>query len=210
MNGFLTVIAKSTLALGLLLMYGCINVEYVGQCFPALPETEPVKVYSPTAPLTGGEYKVIGRVEIVAPDGTTRGDVYDELTELARQHGAEAVNILDFKRVRIGTVASDSGQIPRVGWNRDGRNAGGAYIYSNYFGEVSSLEGRRTNVTELRIRAVLLVSDKRFKEVMNLQCGKQKSADTKMPAKSRETVEMSTGEALDKAVKSVNAAPVKQ
>ena len=173
MNRFFTVVKKTMPALGLLLMYGCMNVEYVGQSFPALAENETVKVYSPNSPLDAEGYRVIGRVEIQAPDGTTQEDVVEELTGLARKHGAEVVNILEIKRVKIGTVAADPG-VSRVGWNRDGRNAGGAYIYSNYFGEVSTLEGRRTKVTELQIKAVLLVSDEKFRQI---QAERQKKQD---------------------------------
>ena len=173
MNRFFTVVKKTMPALGLLLMYGCMNVEYVGQSFPALAENEAVKVYSPNSPLDAEGYRIIGRVEIQAPDGTTQEDVVEELTGLARKHGAEVVNILEIKRVKIGTVAADPG-VSRVGWNRDGRNAGGAYIYSNYFGEVSTLEGRRTKVTELQIKAVLLVSDEKFRQI---QAERQKKQD---------------------------------
>ena len=211
MNKFLTVIGKSMLAFGLLLMYGCMSVEYVGQSFPALPENEPVKIYSPTAPFADSSWHVIGRVMITAPDGTTQEDVYEELTALAREHGAEAVNILDFKRVRIGTVSPESDQVHRVGWNRDGRNAGGAYIYSNYFGEVSTaaLEGRRTNVTELQIKAVLLVSDAKFKDVQKLQKEQKRPPESEVPEKGEQTTEMTTGEALDKSAKNINVSPVK-
>ena len=125
MNGFFTVVKKTMPALGLLLMYGCMNVEYVGQSFPALAENEAVKVYSPNSPLDAEGYRVIGRVEIQAPDGTTQEDVVEELTGLARKHGAEVVNILEIKRVKKGTVAADPG-VSRVWWNRDGINAGGA------------------------------------------------------------------------------------
>ena len=197
------------LAVGLLLMYGCMSVDYVGQSFPALAENETVKIYSQTAPMPDGEFQAIGRVLIEAPDGTTQGDVYEELTSLARKHGADAVNILDYKRVRIGTVAAEANAIPRVGWNRDGRNSGGAYIYSNYFGEVSTLEGKRTDVTELQIKAVLLVSDKKFKAVQAQQSKKTAKAEDKTPEKSKQAVEMTADEALDKSVKSINAIPVK-
>ena len=177
MNRFFTVLSKTTLALGLLLMFGCMNVEYVGQSLPELAENEPVKVYSPASQFKEAGYRVLGRVEIQAPDGTTQEDVVDELTRLARKHGAEIANILEIKRVRIGTVAADPG-VSRVGWNRDGRNAGGAYIYSNYFGEVSTLEGRRINVTELLIKAVLLVPEEKVRKLQESANKKQdKNAD---------------------------------
>lgn len=209
MNRFLTAIGKTMLALGILSMYGCMNVEYVGQSFPALAENVPVKIYSPTAALPENTYQVIGRVMITAPDGTTRDEVCDKLTALAREHGAEAVNILEFKRVRIGTVAAEPEQIQRVGWNRDGRNAGGAYIYSNYFGEVSSLEGKRTNVTELQIKAVLLVSDEKIKDIQKKYREKLKSPADKTPEKDEKTVEMATEEALEKTVKNIDTVSIK-
>lgn len=209
MNRFLTGLGKVLLFAGMPLMYGCINVEYVGQSFPALPENEPIQVYSPVAPMPAGDYRIIGRATIQAPDGTTRGDVHEALSELAREHGAEAVNILDYKRVRIGTYTPDTDRVQRVGWNRDGRNAGGAYIYSNYFGEVSSLEGRRSEVTELHIKAVLLVNSKKFQEIMKQHKNSQaKSKNTAVP----EAVagkNLSADEALEKSVKKIDIAPTK-
>ena len=184
MNRFFTVLSKAMPALVLVLMYGCMNVEYVGQSFPALAENEPVKVCSPTSPLASDGYRVIGRVEIQAPDGTTQADVVEELTALARKHGADVVNILEIKRVKIGTVAADP-TVSRVGWNRDGRNAGGAYIYSNYFGEVSTLEGRRTNVTELQIKAVLLVPEEKFRQIQSQRQKEQTEAGKEQNSKSQ-------------------------
>ena len=208
MNRFFTKTIKIILAAGLSLVYGCMSVEYVGQSFPELPESEPIKIYSAAAPLTSDDYRVIGRVTIQAPDGTTQGDVWEELTELARKHGAEAVNILDFKRVRIGSYAVESEQPRRVGWNRDGRNAGGAYIYSNYFGEVSTLEGRRTNVTELQINAVLLVSGKKFKEMQALNKKEQKHFAEKDAAKQEKKSDAAAEEALNKSVKPLEVSPL--
>ena len=205
MNRFFTVLGKTMLASGLLLMYGCMNVEYVGQSLPELAENEPVKVYSPASQFKDEGYRAIGRVEIQAPDGTTQEDVADELTKLARKHGAEIVNILEIKRVRTGTVAA-APEVSRVGWNRDGRNAGGAYIYSNYFGEVSTLEGRRSNVTELMIKAVLLVPEEKVRKIQEAASKKlAERAKSEAVAEDKKSEAATAEEALDKAIKPVHA-----
>ena len=207
MNRILAVIGKSTLALGLLLMYGCMSVDYVGQSFPALTEKDSVKLYWSTAQVPEDTYQVIGRVMIDAPDGTTQSDVADELIELARKHGAEAVNILEYKRINIGKVAAVAEQPHRVGWNRDDRNSGGAYIYSNYFGKTTVLGGEYTKVTELKIKAVLLVSAEKVKAMQQLHKKEQKKAVT--AAKGKSFKAQTAGEALDKSVKPLEVSPLK-
>ena len=192
---------------GLLLMCGCMSVEYVGQSFPALAENEPVKLYWPNAQVPEDTYRVIGRVFIEAPDGTTQSDVGEELTVLARKHGAEAVNILEYKRINIGQVQTATSQPLRLGWDRDGRNAGGAYIYSNYFGETTNTGGSYTKVTELQIKAVLLVSEKKFKEMQpsGKKAVKQAGESDQTTGKSGQTTE----EALNKSVKPLEVSPLK-
>ena len=206
MNRFLTVVSQIMLLMGLVLMYGCINVEYVGQSFPVLAENEPVKIYWPTVQPPEDTYRAIGRVFIEAPDGTTQGDIAEELITLARKHGAEAVNILEYKRIKIGSAEVGSDRTLRVGWNRDNRNAGGSYIYSNYFGQTITMGNDYTSVTELQIKAVLLVTEKKFRDLESRN-KPQKNAEFagSTGKKSVQTAEA----ALDKSVKPVEASPVK-
>ena len=146
---------------------GCMNVDYVGQSFPPMPEDSAVAVYSPSVP-PPENMRAIGRVYVTAPQGTSTNEISDELIELAREKGAEAVNIVESKRVNIGSAAPGLGRGSSPSWNRDNRNAGGAYIYSNSFGDVMTMEQPTAEIIETQVKALLLVSESRFEQIKAL------------------------------------------
>ena len=178
------------------LVSGCMNVDYVGQTFPALPAGTPVIIYSPEAPMPQGIYRSIGRVTISAPQRSTSDDIRAELTDLALEHGAEAVNVVEFKRVQVGVESYGSAGQPT--WNNDDRNAGGGYIYSNSFGQRASIPGNTHPVFELRVKALLMVTNERFAEMQALY--QKEHAQFEVEKTLAPEQELTADEALDKTV----------
>ena len=188
---------------------GCINVDYVGQTFPPLPEGTPVKIYSQETPVPAGEYRIIGRVNLTAPDGTSMEEINKSLTDLAIRHGAEAVKVVDYKFVELGLAAPDTSFCRSPSWNRDNRNAGGAYIYTNSFGEITSLEKAPKQVTELQMRAQLLATVKRFNEMESLYRQEREKLEKITTNPVAENIENTTESALNKAARPVIASPAR-
>ena len=146
---------------------GCINVEYTGQSFPPLPEGTAVTIYSPESPAPVSGYRAIGRVTVTAPQGWSMSEVRDKLADLALEHGADAVSVVESKRIQVGLNAPDQNVSPAPNWGRDTRNAGGAFVYSNYFGDTVTAEKAKP-VYELQVKALLLATDARFKAMEEL------------------------------------------
>ena len=198
-------IRNAALAALTLSAVGCMNVDYVGQSFPPLAEDSAVAVYSPSAP-PPENMRAIGRVYLTAPQGTSVEEISDELVALAREKGAEAVNIVESKRVNIGSAAPGIGRGDTPSWNRDNRNAGGAYIYTNSFGDAVTMDAPTTPIIELQVKALLMVSSDRFDSVRALYQEERKkleqAAEKLQPA--AETAE----DALDKSQVKVEVSPL--
>ena len=198
---FKTVLASC----GLLAAAGCINIEYVGQSFPPLPESTPVLIFSPESPAPEKGYRIIGRAIVTAPDNKGAGVMRPELAKLAREHGADAVNIVAYNRIRLGTAAPDSGRLQPNNWNKDGRNAGGAYIYTNSFGEPAELSKPGKAIYEQQFKVQLLVTDERFAQIEKLYKEERAKLDRLSAAPVPQA--SSAEQALDKSVKSVEVSP---
>ena len=192
----------------LILTAGCIDVDYVGQSFPALPAGSNVTIYTPESPLSDRSYRAIGRVSITAPEGTTRGEINEKLTVLAREHGADTVNIISVRRVVIGPGAPDTSMAAQPTWNRDARNMGGNYIYSNNFGQ-SNVNPPVSNITEWQIKALLMVTEEKFQAMKELYNKQRVKLDELSGGAAVAAPAASAGVALDQAAQSVDVPPAK-
>ena len=190
---------------GVMAAAGCINIEYVGQSFPPLPESEPVLIFSPESPAPEKGYRIIGRAIVTAPDNKGPGIIRPELANFAREHGADAVNIVAYNRILLGTAAPDSGRLQPNNWNRDGRNAGGAYIYTNSFGEPAELSKPGKAIYEQQFKVQLMVTDERFKQIEKLY--KEERAKLEQLPAAPAPQASSAEQALDKSVRSVEVSP---
>lgn len=188
----------SALIMGLIAC-GCINVEYVGQTFPQLPEGSQVIIYSKESPVPPDTYHAIGRVTMTAPDGRTLGDLRAELVDLARQHGAEAVSIVEFNRIQVGMESQNPSVPLQPGWRNDGRNSGGDFIYSNSFGDVTTVQKSGRPIIELQLKALLLVNNKRFNEIAARYREQRRKINEKAEAAGSKRAVLRPKEALDKA-----------
>lgn len=75
----------------LFLAAGCVKVDYVGREFAPTPESESIAYYLNRSEIPPGEFRIIGRATLTAPDGTDGYDIKDELLNKARACGADAV-----------------------------------------------------------------------------------------------------------------------
>jgi hypothetical protein len=87
-----------SLLLGLtsiILLTGCVDINYVGQEFGALPEKTEVKIYKNKQDMPVGKYTAIGKVEITGPRKMDAYDVRDTLATLAKSKGAKVVLLVE-------------------------------------------------------------------------------------------------------------------
>ena len=158
--------------------FGCINVEYIGQSLPPLSEDAPVAIFTPDFKMPADKYRAIGRVNLTVPDGRSWSAVIDALTEVAREHGADAVNITEIKNVNIGTSNRDSARIAGPNWNISNRAPSGELLFENSFGEPADV-AKPESFTEQRIQALVLVNILRYNKELAAHKAKKAAAEKK-------------------------------
>ncbi len=80
---------------------GCMNVEYIGQDFPPLPENRPVMIFTADNEVPAGEFQVIGKLKMTVPPGMDMVLVREKIADEARAHGASAARIVSVKKVLV-------------------------------------------------------------------------------------------------------------
>jgi len=90
------------LAAWLLFAAGCVNVDYVGQTFEPIPEGSPVEYFGSRADIQPGKYRIIGRGVVTTTRRLDHYDIREILIDEARKRGADAVVLVDQKRVMRG------------------------------------------------------------------------------------------------------------
>ena len=81
---------------------GCVNVDYVGQTFPPIPEGTPVEFFASRDEIQPGKYRIIGRGVVTTMRRLDKYDIREILIGEARKRGADAVVLVGQKRVRRG------------------------------------------------------------------------------------------------------------
>lgn len=85
-----------------LLTAGCVKCDYVGREFDPTPESEPVAYFRSRSEIPPGDFRIIGRATVTAPDGTDGYDIRDLLLEKARKSGADAVCQVRARKLHAG------------------------------------------------------------------------------------------------------------
>ena len=162
------ILKKSVSAAALVLLLGCscVNIEYVGQRFPADPAAA-IGFFNNQEEIPEG-YRVIGRAEITAPDSYTAWDLRGELLDKAAEVGADAVAVVKFRKVLVGSVTAPEQMAarPTGDWTLEGTTADGSPVFTNSFGRQESLKVARSNRYQVAVQAVFLVTDERYREIM--------------------------------------------
>ena len=86
----------------LLFAAGCVNVDYVGQTFEPIPEGKPVEYFGARKEVPPGKYRIIGRAVISASRKFDKYDIRELLIDEARKRGADAVVLIDSKKIKRG------------------------------------------------------------------------------------------------------------
>lgn len=151
----------------LLLGTGCVNVDYIGQQFEPVPEDHSIRLYSERETPAPGEYQMIGRMTLTAPEDYTRIDLEEKLQEAAREHGSDAVQIVSLQKRLLGSHYRQPAADAEAGDFRfSASSADGARIGINSFGEPVSLEGGEyRNRYEIEIKALLLMEKSRYQQL---------------------------------------------
>ena len=186
---------------------GCMSVEYVGQTFPALDATNSIEVFSPENPMPASGYRVMGRAELVAPPRTRVAAIRQRLIELAREKGAEAVNIVSFRKVQVGFWAGDNGPGSMPDYYRDPRNEGGRFVYSNSFGDLVTQSSAPQPMYDSCVQAQLLVSDARFAAMEQLYRQQRKRLGVLEKKITGKTEKVSPDRILNQTVKPMEVTP---
>lgn len=89
-------------AVALFFVAGCIDFNYVGREFAPTPISEPVAYYVNRELVPAGEFRIMGRATVTAPDGTDGYDIQELLLKKARAFGADAVCLVRARKVPVG------------------------------------------------------------------------------------------------------------
>lgn len=81
---------------------GCMQIDYVGREFQPTPESESIEYYQTREQIPPGEYRIIGRATLTAPDGTDGYDIRERLLEKARACGADAICQVRARKIDVG------------------------------------------------------------------------------------------------------------
>lgn len=92
----------------LTLLAGCISVDYIGQDFPPLPEDHAIVFFDTKNPPPAGEYQSIGRATVTVPRGYDNVQVREKLSDVAREHGASAVQFVSVTERLVNRYYADN------------------------------------------------------------------------------------------------------
>ncbi|MCP3968409.1 MAG: hypothetical protein GY750_07875 [Lentisphaerae bacterium] len=151
------------------LMGGCISFDYVGQKLAPLEGGQVVAFYDSADQVPAGQYRVIGRAVAVGPDGTTSQEVRQKLIDKAREYGADAIQVVSFKRIRTGTtvVAKNDQYSGAVGsWVQTSNRADATPLYNDTFSQNIPLQTVAIAKFETRAKVLFLVNIKKYDTAM--------------------------------------------
>ncbi|MDR0932620.1 MAG: hypothetical protein LBM70_06315 [Victivallales bacterium] len=141
----------------LLGVVGCTDIDYVGREFESTPVSEQVAYYVNRELIPPGEFRIMGRVTITAPDGTDGYDIQELLQKKAREYGADAVALVEARKIPVGVY--EKTETPKA-LNSDNpasrRDADAQKAEIKEYGEPVKLSGERNFRLEVVIEALFL------------------------------------------------------
>jgi hypothetical protein len=144
------------------LLSGCMQFDYVGQKLSPLSPEQSVAFYDSKDMVPPDTYNVLGRAVVTAPDGTSSEEVKAKLMEKAREYGADAIEVVTFKRIKTGEVVipqHDDYQGPTGSWVTTSNRPDGTPIYTDTFVDTEPLKINTVAKYEVRAK-VLFLADK--------------------------------------------------
>ncbi|QSH40637.1 hypothetical protein P0136_12230 [Lentisphaerota bacterium ZTH] len=167
--GFIRPVKYFSLLATAVLLGGCISFDYVGQKLKPLDDSQTVAFFDSADQVPAGQYKVIGRAVAVGPDGTSSGDVRQKLIDKARAYGADAIQVVTFKRVKTGTTVipkNDPYEGAVGNWVQTSNRPDGTPIYNDTQGSNIPLETIAIDKYEIRAKVLFLALKQRYDTAM--------------------------------------------
>lgn len=151
------------LAVGTALVYlggGCTQFDYVGQKLTPLSPDQTVAFYNSSDEVPPNVYRILGRAVVTAPDGSNTESVKEELISKAREYGADAIEVVMFKRVKTGEVMVPDQKDPYQGvtgsWVSTSNRPDGTPIYTDSFVNTVPLKTHALEQYEIRAQVFFL------------------------------------------------------
>ena len=141
----------------LMLLCGCINIQYEGSSEPPLPDSEAVELYFSADQIPVKDYTVLGAATASAGMTYTATDVEAKLRSFAREKGANGVLIVDIKRIYAGKARAD--QIKNQSdfqWIVDDSSGSSFRYFREDMLNYSKNEGQEKPVYDILIKAKLI------------------------------------------------------
>ncbi|MDD3153303.1 MAG: hypothetical protein PHS41_00430 [Victivallaceae bacterium] len=137
---------------------GCVQLDYNGQTFAPVPESETVELVNSVKAVPPG-YTLIGYATMEAGDGIDIYEIREHFQEKAREVGATLVAIEYVRRVKVGEFTPPGAGSNRINDVTDslGTTAGGAPIRITAAGTVENISSRKTNLFVIRAKALFYV-----------------------------------------------------
>ena len=166
----------------LLLLSGCVHVDYFGQNFDPIPEGEAVTYFKSRGEIKPGKYRIIGRAVVTTTRSLDHYDIQEVLIDEARKRGADGVVLVGFKRTRRGVYAGEmdvavTDTAPTT--NSVNITPGGEPLEVS-FDRSEPLRGEQHARTELELR-VLFLKDKEALEQQLARRGRELDQLVKQP-----------------------------
>ncbi|MFA6716435.1 MAG: hypothetical protein WC082_03385 [Victivallales bacterium] len=159
------------LAAGIAMAYlgnGCTQFDYVGQKLTPLTDDQAVAFYNSSSEVPPNVYSIMGRAVVTAPDGSSTESVKEEIISKAREYGADAIEVVLFKRVKTGEVAVPDKHDPYGGvtgsWVTTSNRADGTPIYTDSFVDTVPLSVHTLEQYEIRAKVLFLAEKGRLKK----------------------------------------------
>jgi len=161
-------ILKILFIVGVVMVFsGCTQFDYVGQKLAPLQPEQPVAFYNSKEEVPPDTYRILGRAVITAPDGTNTEEVKAKLLEKAREYGADAIEVVLFKRVKTGevTIPVNEQYEGTVGsWAVTSNRPDGTPIYTDTFVNTVPLKTNTLIQYEIRAKVLFLADKKKLKK----------------------------------------------
>ena len=155
-NGFVFFCAAAVLCF----FCGCMNFDYVGQHFPARPESAPVTVFGSRQAMPAGKFRIIGRGVLKGPADIDKYDRISKLKEEARKCGADAFCTVSEKIVTVGLYPRSGGEFASpmsADSNKINLSGSGTPWSNDSFDEQSvDMRGEKQSRKEFEIKVLFL------------------------------------------------------
>jgi hypothetical protein len=154
-------------SLFIVFMTGCVDINYVGQHYPQKDPDAEIVFYNSSADVPKNTYRIIGRANIEAPGDYNPAEIKVKILDKARDCGADAVEVVEFKREKTGEQnISRSPEYDGTNgfWSSNGLRTDGSPIYVDSFDKTVPLKQAVQNTYVLKIKILFLITSERFQE----------------------------------------------